>query len=584
MNTFYTSERNAQMLISLMKMHGIRKVVVSPGTTNMCLVASLQQDDFFELYSSVDERSAAYMACGLAAESGEPVALSCTGATASRNYIPGLTEAYYRKLPILAVTATQHTGRIGQNIPQVIDRTSPLNDIVRMSAQVPTIHDAEDEWAYGVLLNKALLELRHHGGGPVHINLTTTYSRDFSIKILPQAPKIDRICYGENFPVLKSGRTGIFVGAHEKWSPELTKAVDEFCEAYNAVVICDHTSNYHGKYRILANLIADQKLHNASCLSIDVMIHIGDISGAYLSVNPAQVWRVNPDGEVRDTFRKLKYVFEMDELHFFMRYAEWGKEHKTETIFYNEWKQERERIASKIPELPFSNIWIAKQTASLLPAGSVLHLGILNSLRSWNFFEIPESVLVYSNTGGFGIDGGVSTLIGASLSDSKKFFFGVVGDLAFFYDMNVVGNRHVGNNVRLMLINNGRGTEFRNYTHPAARFGEDADAYMAAAGHFGCQSPHLVKHYAEDLGFEYLSASNKEEYLQAVERFTVPELTDRPMLFEIFTDSKEESDALKMMNTLETSAQGIAKQKVKKILGDNGVRILKEIVKGRQEN
>ena len=74
MNTFYTSEINTQMLICLMKKHGIKKVVASPGATNVCFVASLQQDDFFELYSSVDERSAAYIACGLAAESGEPVA------------------------------------------------------------------------------------------------------------------------------------------------------------------------------------------------------------------------------------------------------------------------------------------------------------------------------------------------------------------------------------------------------------------------------------------------------------------------------------------------------------------------------
>lgn len=86
MNTFYTSEVNTQMLIYLLKRHQIRKVVASPGTTNICFTASLQQDDCFEIYSAVDERSAAYMACGLAAESGEPVALSCTGATASRNY------------------------------------------------------------------------------------------------------------------------------------------------------------------------------------------------------------------------------------------------------------------------------------------------------------------------------------------------------------------------------------------------------------------------------------------------------------------------------------------------------------------
>lgn len=84
MDKYYTSERNVQIVLALLKAHGIRKVIASPGTTNITLVASMQQDPFFEMYSSVDERSAAYMACGLAAESGEPVVLSCTGATASR--------------------------------------------------------------------------------------------------------------------------------------------------------------------------------------------------------------------------------------------------------------------------------------------------------------------------------------------------------------------------------------------------------------------------------------------------------------------------------------------------------------------
>ena len=118
---YYSSERSVQMLISLLKQHDIKKCVLSPGTTNLTLVASLQHDPYFELYSSVDERSAAYIACGMAAESGEPVVLSCTGATASRNYLPGLTEAYYRKLPVLAVTSTQDIDNIITLVTCVMD-------------------------------------------------------------------------------------------------------------------------------------------------------------------------------------------------------------------------------------------------------------------------------------------------------------------------------------------------------------------------------------------------------------------------------------------------------------------------------
>ena len=111
-------------------------------------------------------------------------------------------------------------------------------------------------------------------------------------------------------------------------------------------------------------------------------------------------------------------------------------------------------------------------------------------------------------------------MIGASLSDSDKLYFGVFGDLSFFYDMNSIGNRHVGNNLRIMLINNGVGTEFKNYNHPAAAFGETADSYMAAMGHNGNKSKDLVCHYATDLGFMYLSASGKEEFMENVNIFT----------------------------------------------------------------
>lgn len=90
----YSDARNVQLVIALLKKYGIRNVIASPGTTNVPFVYSVQNDSFFRVRSAFDERSAAYMACGLAGESGEPVVLSCTGATASRDYMPGLTEAF----------------------------------------------------------------------------------------------------------------------------------------------------------------------------------------------------------------------------------------------------------------------------------------------------------------------------------------------------------------------------------------------------------------------------------------------------------------------------------------------------------
>lgn len=570
----YTSEKNALILISLMKAHGIKKIVVSPGTTNIALVASVQNDPFFQLFSCVDERSAAYMACGLAAESGEAVALSCTGATASRNYMPGLTEAYYRKLPVLAITSMHSFHAVGHNAAQHLDRTRQPVDLVKYSLQLPTIKSNDDEWAAVVGINNALLELFHNGSGPVHINLEASGKAEFNTEKLPTYRKIERFNLNSILPSLKAKKIGVFVAEHVAFSSELTRAVDRFCACNNAVVICDQTSNYRGKYRVLASILNSQSADIVS-KNFDLIIHIGNISGAYLSIKMNEVWRVNPDGAIRDTFKKLHYVFEMKEVDFFRAYT---TDKLGDDSLLKECREDESRIRSKIPELPFSNIWIASQTAAKLPENSVLHLGILNSLRSWNFFETPESIRVYCNTGGFGIDGGLSTLIGASFANCNKLYFGVIGDLAFFYDMNALGNHNLGKNVRLMIVNNGIGTEFKNYTHVAAQFGNDADAYIAAGGHFGNKSKELIKNYAENLGCKYISACNKEEYLAVVDEWLNPEIGDKSIVFEVFTSDSDESNALRKMNTIEVGVKGGAKKIVRKLLGQKGVKFIKKLL------
>lgn len=557
MENHYTNARNVQIVIALMKAHGVKKVVASPGATDMAIVASLQQDPYFEMYSSIDERSAAYMACGMAAESGEPVAITCTGATSSRNYMPGLTEAYYRQLPILAITCSRSNANIGHYVDQVTDRTQLPSDVVMESVQAQSIHCPEDEWDVMVKVNKAMIGLTRNGGGPTHINLVTASSSNFAVKEIAPVRKISLYLKEDKFPEVPQGKVGIFVGAHEKWSDELTAAVDNFCEVYNAMVICDPTSNYKGKYRILMPLLCEQAKEEVGGEQLDLMIQIGFVS-SMLFKKAKVMWRVAKDGVVRDTFRKTNSIFQMPELDFFTKMVE-GKGKKENTV-YSEYKERYDSLLHSLPELPFSNIWVAQQLSGQLPENSVLHLGIRNSLRSWGYFDIPNSVLSYCNTGGFGIDGGISSLIGASMVNKQRLFFGVFGDLLFFYDMNSLGNRDIKSNLRIIVINNGLGQEFKNVSFPGSLLlGEDIDKFTAAKGHFACQSKTLVKDYAENLGFEYLTASNKEEFVKVYKRFITKEVTERPMLFEIFTNTKDETEAHHLTTSIELKSKVIRK-------------------------
>lgn len=574
---YYTRERNVQIVIALLKAHGIRRVIASPGTTNMTFVVSVQNDPWFQVWSSVDERSAAYLACGMASETGEPVVISCTGATASRNYMPGLTEAYYRKLPVLAITSTRGNHQVGHLVDQQIDRRNLPNDIAMESVTVPMVKDEEDEHTCMVEVNKAILALSLNGGGPSHINLYTRYSKDFSVKELPAVNVIHRHTAFDELPSLPhEGRVAVFVGSHQPFTERQTKAIDRFCATHDAVVFCDHTSGYQGKYRVSFQLVCSQQQSYSVLRDVNLMIHIGEVSGDGYHPYGKHTWRVSLDGALRDTFKTLRRVFMMPEEYFFEHYS---TSEGNATSYLDACRKEEARLLSHLPELPFSNLWMAQQLSQKLPEGCVFHMGIYHSLRSYNFFALNENVSTRCNVGGFGIDGGVSTFIGSALVSPEKIHIGVFGDLAFFYDMNVVGNRHVGNNVRLLLVNNGKGNEFRNYNHPCYFLGDEADEFVAAAGHYGNQSSQLVKHYASDLGYEYMAATDKASFSAVLERFLTPEVTDRPMLLEVFTHTEEESKALEDIMNFDVNLEQMRKAKIKslatKVIGQKGVQLVK---------
>ena len=549
----YTDERNVQLLISLLKQWGLSQVIASPGSTHGTFVRCAQIDPFFKLYSCVDERSAAYMACGMAAESGKPVIIACTQATASRNYLPALTEAYYRKLPVIAITGAREEADIGSLMPQVIDRRTVPNDVCVMSVNIPVVKDAVDERFCEIELNKAFAAMKlKNGGGPIHINLESRYSLNFGVRQLPLARKIPTYTAEDELPAIEAVRVGVFVGAHNRWSERLTNAVDAFCKKYNAVVRCDHTSNYRGKYGTVFTLQANQYHYKSKVANMDLLIHIGNVSPNYyaiINLKPAKVWRVNPDGNYSDLFHTLSGVFKMSEEIFFENYislnmkAPPSKEKLWETA-----QEEHTAVLNAIPDLAFSNLFCCQKIAALLPQDCVLHFGRSNSSRSINMFDIDSSITAYSNVGGCGIDGSISSCIGSALASPEKLHFLILGDLSFFYDINSLGNRHIKNNIRILLVNNGLGVEFKVGFNFLRLFEKDTNPYMAAEGHFGSKSPDLVRHWAEDLGFEYLTANDKLSFKQNLARFVSPmEETDKPILFEVFTDEKNEHDALEMI-------------------------------------
>lgn len=580
----YSKNMNVQMLIALMQAHGIRHVIVSPGTTHLDIVAGLQFNGNFEMYSTVDERGAAFMACGMAAENGEPVAIVCTESVASRNYFSAMTEAYYRQLPILAITALRGYAKIGHLHSQVIDRSISPKDTFRCKVHLPIIKDADDVWESNIMINNALLELRRNGGGPVHIDLPWSAEKDFSAKELCKTRVIRRYCKGDALPDIPHGKIAVFMGTHAAFTDKQTKTLDRFCQTYDSVVFCGHTSGYKGEYRVLAELAAFQKAEYDIFDDIDLLIHVGGLDTEEMTINRLknvkEVWRINPDGEIRDRFQKLTSVFEMEDEMFFAYYI--NSEVSPKSDYLQRCLSLTQGIASPIEKLPFSNVYAAAILSKQLPENSLIHLGLSNTIRAWSLFEFPQSVSSSCNAGTRGIDGVMSTFLGASFVNKNRICFCVLGDLTFFYDMNAIGNRALGNNVRILLVNDGCGGLMK--TNLVYKYMGDVNTneFLAAAGHFGNQSPTLVKNYAENLGFEYLTASNKVEFEEVYMRFITPEMTDKPLLFEIFTKDSEEREAFDIMYnidvTIKSAAKQAAKQVARQVLGQKGINAVKKVI------
>lgn len=578
----YTDEKNVLLLIATLKVNGIRRVIVSPGSANFTFVGSIQHDDFFELYSCVDERSAAYMACGMATETGEPVVITCTGATAPRNYFPGLTEAYYRKLPVLAVCGRRDASRIGHLHDQQVDERNEPVDIAKLQIWLPHVKDDEDELYCRNELNRAILALKVHGGGPVMVNLCSNRSRNMTIQELPEVKKVEYYKITDNFPELTHGRIAIAIGSHAKFSSKESDIIDMFCASHDAIVICDHTSGFLGKYGVRAGLVFGQKSYSDLAI-IDLVICVGEVSGDQMGVMriwASEVWRVSEDGEYRNRFRNTTKVFEMSLPDFCQKYIIEGSKSDD---YLQHIKYAYGKIYEQIPKLPFSNIWIASELSSRLPKKSAIQFGILNSLRSWNLFTLPDEVDGMCNVGGFGIDGTLSTTVGRAISNPDRLTYCVLGDLAFFYDVNAIGNRHIGNNLRILLINNGIGDEFRIYDNPQAYMGEEVRPYIAAEGHWGHQSMQLVKEYATSLGYKYLVASNKEEFLINIDEF-VDNDNKQSIIFEVMVRPEDDTDALDLIKSIipqseqKSSLKSRVKQKIKDSIGEEKIEAIKTLL------
>ena len=528
-----------QYLIAMLKAYKIKNIIASPGIQNSRFNSMVQENSDFRCISVYDERSAAYTAVGMSYESNNPTVITCTGATSSRNYLPAMTEAYYRKIPVIAITFFNPESNKYNFATQFLDRSVSQNDVKYVSVELPIINSEIDKKRCLTYINAALYNAKYLNK-PVHINCPSILDFDIDRTELPKdiwKTNYYKNDFEENLTNLKNKKIAIFIGAHNKFSEKETLSISNFAKSWNAPVFCDYVSNYNGDNKVLTyQVLNTQRFKNKP----DLIIDIGDLSDNRALFTGQEVWRISPNGEFKSRCdRPVAKTFHCLEKTFFDLLLNNEKPYNN---YYQEINTSIEKL--KEPELPLRNGFICQKLAQFLPKNCSLHLAILNSFKNMNYFKLDKTIETNCNVGGFGIDGAISTLIGQSLCNPEKIFFGLVGDLAFFYDMNTLGQREIKNNVRIIVVNNNKGVEFRLHPKVEPYMHDKTNVLISAAGH----NKGGAKGWAESCGFEYMCADTKDAFSNQIKDFCNKDY-EKPVLFEVFTNTKDEQEGLNLLQT-----------------------------------
>ena len=544
----YSGKKNILQLVALLKAHGISQAVLCPGSRNSPIVQTLTNHPFFSCHAITDERSAGFFAIGLALQSAQPVVVCCTSGTALLNLHPAVAEAFYQRIPLIIVSADRPVAWIGQNDGQTIPQPEVFRSLVKKSVNLPEIQTEEDEWYCNRLINEALLESDHHGKGPVHINVPISEPLfRLNAEKLPEVRVIKR-CQSSGFNNENIDEWNTRLSAYDRCMliagqmPANCPLDAAAGEALNKrfALIAEHTANLNSFIPAVRNI--DTVLHalpeeRLKELSPDLLItYGGDIVSKRFkkflrSYPPKEHWHISARGEVIDLFGAVTMIIEAEPYGFLQKIADFSTKPMTYPM---QWKALSDKITK--PDFLYSEQAAIGALLKKLPPESVLHLGNSSTVRYAQLFSIPNGINVFCNRGTSGIEGSLSTAAGYA-SASDKINFAVIGDLSFFYDMNALWNGHIGNNLRIMLLNNGGGEIF--HTLGGLEMTEQTRRFVAGT------HTASAKGWAVECGFDYTAIHNSNELNEALAVFTQPEPTVRPLLLEVFTDQGEDVRELK---------------------------------------
>jgi len=546
--------------VNILAKKGVNNVIISPGSRNAPLTIALVRHPEIKAKSVSDERSAAFIAMGMAQNLKAPVALCCTSGSAAYNYAPAVSEAFFQEIPLIILTADRPKEWIHQHDGQTIYQNDIFGKHVKQSFEIGADYDHPDTiWNIEKTVNEAVNLANSFPLGPVHINIPLREpfypSENEEIRFSP-SPRIIEVFEIERtlaktiwHDFLNKFQSYdnilIAVGQHEK-DDKLTTILQKLQDEFHVVCIGDTISNLGfeaiSKHDIFLKPENDQ--FRPELLITFGKSFISKGLKTYLRKNKAlDHWHLQINEHLIDTFQSLTKIIPMKPLDFFTKIYEdldfekfkAGEEERDEN-FKIEWTNQQRKaniylekfFTSKINLENFNEFFVVKNVLDAIPVGAQLHLANSMSVRYANYIGIDakQGIEVFANRGTSGIDGCVSTAVGQALTTDKLVFL-LVGDVAFFYDRNGLWNQYLPNNLRIILLNNHGGGIFRVIEGP--------NQQPELADYFETVQPMNAKNTASDAGLDYFFVKNQKELLENMAEFL--NNCGKSKLLEVETDS-----------------------------------------------
>lgn len=545
-------------LVAICAKKGIKNVILSPGSRCAPLTLAFARHPDIHTRTISDERSAAFIALGMAQQLEEPVALVCTSGSAALNYFPAIAEAYFQKIPLLVITADRPNEWIDQYDGQTIFQEGVYGNHVKGSFQFPnSIGTEDDSWLAARLSNEAINLSKKFPCGPVHLNIPLKepfYPTDGESIQFPEKPRIfnqhsSKVQLSdESFAKLKSRLDGVHrilvIVGQQRPNLEILTLLNSLSDRHQVVFISDCIGNMQSDKSITFH---DHWLgipQLSSNLEPDLIISFGKsiISKAlklFLRSTKASHWHIQEDGNAKDTFQRLTRILPTHPKTFFKWLTENLQPQNLE--FYQAWHSLELKVKNELPKVlnrvgfgEYSALHAALQT---IPKLSKIHAANSMSVRYLNFLGAREQE-VCCNRGTSGIDGSSSTAVGCTFT-TKELVTLVTGDLAFFYDRNAFWHNYAMPNLRIILLNNHAGGIFRIIKGPNEQ--PELEEFFETKQKLSAQ------HLATEFGFFYTKVVNAEELDATLIDFYEESL--HPKIVEIETESEHNTRLLKAIKT-----------------------------------